>query len=132
MLARTKWHLFAGNGKQGGSAKAMQPETVSHVLARFIDSQWNIRPVNQPRVNTLVYQVLDSLCAAFQGPVNNGLVTTAQRLRYIARKEFPAVSVTVQSICVKPVVTRRSTCPVKTSGPRPRSYVNTSWTVECA
>src|SRR5256885_489695 len=65
MLARTKWHLFAGSGKQGGSAKAMQPESVSHVLARFIDSQWNIRPVNQPHVNTLIYQVLDGFRARF-------------------------------------------------------------------
>src|SRR3982750_3875916 len=65
MLARTKWHLFAGNGKQGGSAEAMQPETVSHILARFIDSQWNIRPVNQPHVNTLIYQVLAGLHAGF-------------------------------------------------------------------
>jgi len=36
VLTRTKPHLLAGNGEQGGTAKAVEYETVSHITARVL------------------------------------------------------------------------------------------------
>ena len=37
VFARTKTHLLAGYGEQGGSPKAVQLESVYHMAARFLD-----------------------------------------------------------------------------------------------
>jgi hypothetical protein len=55
VLSRTKPHLVAGNGEQGGTTQAMQYESVSHMLARVLLIRFKIKRLNQRRVNTLIY-----------------------------------------------------------------------------